>query len=489
MDFKKSLALIIEQRAKPIHIFLTGVLLYLLTYNVTGVIPVNNGLGWDGSVYLDYIVRLAAGEEIRGDPYRLVRISGFLPAMLAARLGVPAQSIVFFQLALNAVVLSASAMLFFKTLHFLTGRKLEALIVTGALFFSWPFLVMPVYYPLLSDHLGLAISVMAIWAWARSRTVVLLLLILFSSWVMPGLFVVPLLLAMMPIDRVTPSRDAGKSSRTVSALVLLGAASGFYYFIASVAGLPDDEIFRHPPGSNLGAPELRGWSILFLALGFSGVAIVSSRVFGAAIFWRGLAARDTMLALATLLVGFLSIRFLIDWNAGFRGPPLFYFLTLQASSAPLKPFVAHFLYFGPIFTVAMLSCLFYERAFKELRSFPLFLIVLAYVPILLMGSESRQWIAVFPVVVALIGMNQFNLRVLGLYFLFSLALCVPAFFLREGMAAAISDPLQSFSSEGWQLYFGRQGPWMSQRTYVIGLVSMLVFLMAYLSVQRQDTCK
>ena len=489
MVFKKSLALIIEQQAKPTHIFLTGVLLYLLTYKVTGVIPVNNGTGWDGSVYVDYILRLAAGDEIRGDPYRLVRISGFLPALLAARLGVPAPSIVLFQLALNAVVLSASAMLFFKTLYFLTGRKLEALIVTGMLFFSWPFLVMPVYYPLLSDHLGLVISVMAIWAWARSRTGVLLLLILLSSWVMPGLFVVPLLFAIMPIEKVAASRDAGGRSRTVSALVLLGAASVLYYFLVSVAGLSDDEIFRHPPGSNVGVPDLRGWSTFFLALGFSGVAIVSSRVFGSAIFWRGLSVRGAVLALTTLLMGLLSIRYLIDWNAGFRGPPLFYFLTLQAASAPLKPFVSHFLYFGPIFTVAMFSYLFYERAFKELRSFPLFVILLAYVPILLVGSESRQWIAVFPVAVALVGMNQFNLRVLGLCFLFSLALCVPAFFLREGMMAAISDPLQNFSSEGWQLYFGRQGPWMSQRTYVIGLVSMLLFLMAYLSVSRQDTLK
>lgn len=190
-----------------------------------------------------------------------------------------------------------------------------------------------------------------------------------------------------------------------------------------------------------------------------------------------------------LAIGFASIRLLVNWDTGFRGPPLLNFLALQASAAPLKSVVAHFLYFGPIFVVAMISCIFYKNSFRDSRSFPLFVVLLAFLPILLMGSESRQWIAVFPVAVVLVAMNQFNIRVLLLFLIFSVILCIPAFFLREGMMAAFGDPAQKFSSEGWQLYFGRQGPWMSLRTYVIGLVSMLVFFILYNFCQTRNYFK
>lgn len=55
--------------------------------------------------------------------------------------------------------------------------------------------------------------------------------------------------------------------------------------------------------------------------------------------------------------------------------------------------------------------------------------------------------------------------------------------------AAGSDPVQKISSEGCQLYFGRQGPWMSLRAYVIGLVSMLVFFIFYNFVQTRNYLK
>lgn len=72
---------------RPFNIFIFGVFFYILIYFIVGVIPVGGGSGWDGGVYLDYIARLAAGDSVRGDPYRIIRMSGFLPAIMASHLG------------------------------------------------------------------------------------------------------------------------------------------------------------------------------------------------------------------------------------------------------------------------------------------------------------------------------------------------------------------------------------------------------------------
>src|SRR5690606_16958066 len=87
-----------------------------LTASVVEIIPVNNGAGWDGWQYLQYVRSLAQGEAIVGDPYRSVRLSGFLPLIAAATLSVSQEALVFIQQALNVLLLGVAAGLFFDTL-------------------------------------------------------------------------------------------------------------------------------------------------------------------------------------------------------------------------------------------------------------------------------------------------------------------------------------------------------------------------------------
>ncbi|WP_313311917.1 hypothetical protein [Pulveribacter sp.] len=450
-----------------------------------GFIPVGDGMGWDGGAYLGYIMKLTLGDHIHGDPYRLIRISGFLPSVLMARLSVEPLGIIFFQMVVNVIILSAAAALFFRVIKYLINNSLKAVVLTGCLFFSWPYLVLPVYYPILSDHLALALTIFAIWAWVESRFTILLVLIFYACWVMPGLFFVPLVLAVMPFNEpIRPLCNEGVR-KYFSVFAFAGAACAGYYFLSSIAALTDDEIIGRPMGVAVGFPELRYWTLLALALCFVCVAYIFSRVFAPVLsVIGGVNIKRGALALGVLLVGFFSIRTLIDWDHGFQGPPLFYFLRMQASSAPLKPLVAHFLYFGPVFILALMSLIFAGRNFERDRSFPLFLILAAYLPVLIVGSESRQWIAAFPVAVALVAMSNFNIRTLLLFLFFALALCVPAIYLRDGVNAAFSSGAQDYFSTGWQLYFGRQGPWTSRNTYVIGLVSIFVFFMAYACIPK-----
>jgi hypothetical protein len=91
---------------------------------------------------------------------------------------------------------------------------------------------------------------------------------------------------------------------------------------------------------------------------------------------------------------------------------------------------------------------------------------------------------VFPLAVAFVAMNELRLKILLLILLFSVALCFPVFILREEVIFSVSNRLD-YMSQGWQLYFSRQGPWASHRSYLIGLVLMLSFLWAYASISRR----
>lgn len=131
---------------------------YAVVWKLVGLIPVNAGAGWDGAVYLEYLNKLVHGQRVEGDPYRLTRLPGFLPAAVALALGVGPDAVAPLQSVFNAVLLSAMAAVCYVTLAKRVDRPSIALCATGTLYFTWPYLVSPVYYPLLSDHPALALA-------------------------------------------------------------------------------------------------------------------------------------------------------------------------------------------------------------------------------------------------------------------------------------------------------------------------------------------
>ncbi|PIF93503.1 hypothetical protein CLU86_4463 [Acidovorax sp. 62] len=474
-------------RIKAPQIFFIALIFYFGIYSLTGFIPIAGGAGFDGSVYLDYIIKLASGLGIEKDPYRLMRISGFLPSVLAARAGLDSSGIIVFQAIFNAVSLSFAASLFFKTIESLINKnsKLIAAIATGILFFSWPFLVMPIYYPILSDHVALLFAVVSLYAWSKSYKKTLLLLIPLSVWIMPGLFVVPLMLAALPIYGTEGVLKKISPNNRWVGVFFVGLLLIVAWIFLKINNLSDAEILMHPPGEKIGMSDLRSWSLLFILIGLFFVAFIWAWISGSGLLRHIFSKKDFFLAMVFLIVGALSVHFFIDWSSGNKGPPLLYFMFLQAMAAPLKPMVSHFLHFGPIIIVAVMSC-FCARSFLITdSSLPLFVAFSAYIPILILGSESRQWMPVFPLAVAFVAMNEFRLKNLSLILLFSVALCLPVFILREEVMFSVGNRLD-YMSQGWQLYFGRQGPWISHRSYLIGLILMLSFLWAYVYISRRD---
>lgn len=469
-------------------LFLFCLLTYYGVFQFAGFISVNGGSGWDGSVYLEYIMRLSSGEEIRNDPYRLMRVSGFLPAILMAKLGLDATKLIAFQAISNAVLLSLAATVFYSVARVLAETRLHAIMATSILLFSWPFLVMPVYYPILSDHLALFVSVMSIWAWLKSYNFVLYLLIFVGVWIMPGLFFLPLLLVALPYQK---SYGLNKGSTNAAASCFVFGVCLFLsaYVWTLLTGLSDNEIITHPhPGAgyDIGKADLRDWSSAFVLFALSFTSLAWGGLIGNRAFWKVVNFWHLICGAIVTVAGFLAVSYFIEWSSGFRGPPVFYYMLMQSMAAPAKPLIAHFLYFGPVIVAAVLAlCLFRATLFTG-AAFPLGVIFAAYLPILILGSESRQWIAVFPIAVAFVASHERSTRPLLVIVLFSVFLCIPVVFLRDGVSGAIEAGLD-FMSIGWQFYFGRQGPWMSNRTYIIGLVALLLFVSFYLVARSENT--
>jgi len=349
--------------------------LYVLTSLAVGLIPINAGAGWDGAVYLDYLDRLLHGQQVENSPYRWMRLPGFAPAALAMHLGVGIGDIPRLQSAINAVLLSGAAALYYATLRKQVDRPAIALCATGVLFFSWPYLVVPVFYPLLGDHLALALAVVSLWAWFNGHRKTLYGIGCFSVWVAPGLFLVPLALACLPFD--AQGRPFLPGWRWPVFLLLVALA---VYACWPMTRLGDEEVLRHPEGGTLGLVALKHWSVGFVLASMVIIAALWTRLLASPDFWRRIAWRPLAMALVLIGLGFLSTLLVTDWSEGLRGPKLIATLYLQAAAAPAKPLVAHVVYFGPVFLVGLGLCLRPDPAALAPRSFPLAVLLTAALP-------------------------------------------------------------------------------------------------------------
>jgi hypothetical protein len=145
-------------------------------------------------------------------------------------------------------------------------------------------------------------------------------------------------------------------------------------------------------------------------------------------------------------------------------------------NTPFKPILSHFSYFGPCLLIALQLVWTSNRSARPVRAVQI--AILGFLPLLVVGSESRQWIAILPFLVAYVAQSGVSDKTTKLILYFSLLMATPLFWLAKSIASAfaaglpMSDPL-------WQLYFGRQGPWMSHSTYLITAIACLIFTAAW----------
>lgn len=454
-------------------LFLLCLLMYGLVWLKTGFIPVNGGAGFDGAYYQHYIIQIAHGQW-PSDPYRMMRMAGFAPAILAVHWGLPAAHIVAFQAVVNALVLAAAAPMFASTLQRLGARASRSALATAVLVLSWPYWVMPMYYPLLSDHLALALAVLALWAWAASSMGLLLGLTAASAFVMPGLSLVPLALLALPYRAQALATPCAGWRHWVFG----GLLGCIVLLILALGQISGDEILHHPEGTTLGLPALRPLTLLMLALVLVGVAAAWTRLLAGIHLWQRLSWRRLLVGALALGLAVLTLRLGLDWTRGYRGPTLVHNLLLQGLAAPGKPLVAHLVFFGPVFVVALMLCLSKRAATLGASGFPLLVTISAMLPVLVLGSESRQWIGFFPLLVAFAVLHDRSPRTTGLLVVWSLVFTMGMFGLSR--TGDVDQP----GSMLWA-YVVYQGPWMPNGVYAVMLPVLALLAWAIHTGQRK----
>lgn len=453
---------------------------FILSSYLCGYIPVGGGAGWDGALYLKYAKILASGGEVTGDPYRLIRMPMFAPVLLALKFGISDAQAVMFQAFFNAFTLSVAAGLFYATLLNMEVAKKVSVLSVVSLILTWPFIVMPMYYPILTDHAALAISCLCMWCWSKSIKWILYLISAISLWVVPGFFLIPLILSAFPFGE---QKATGFKFMTPICICIGIFFCIFVLFLALPYSLdiPKNEILAHAShsGGVTAVIELRFLSLAGMAITAVYMGWVYARFISSAVLWKSINLRILSFSLLAFLASAYFMYNYVDWSSGFVGPPLVLNILMQSMALPLKPLVSHFVSLTPVIFLVFATIA--KSTLGGERGIPLglLIIVCAFMPFLFLGSESRQWIGVLPVLIAIFAMATYSVAQRIWVLIFSTFLIAPVVWLNQKTLYAINSGL-SFQTIEWQLYFGRQGPWMSVESYSYAVVLLVIYSFVHL---------
>lgn len=159
-------------------------------------------------------------------------------------------------------------------------------------------------------------------------------------------------------------------------------------------------------GGSTGIASLVPFSIAIQALTIVILAWAGASFLCSPKLHRSLSIRGLVLCICTIAASYLAMKLVINFSAGFKGPPLIKNLMLQAVGAPFKPWVSHFLYFGLVVPLVAAQCI--RWCFRGDTNMPvgLLFIVISFLPFLCFGSESRQWIGVLPACVVIYALTE-----------------------------------------------------------------------------------
>ncbi|QPO22246.1 hypothetical protein HXW90_23185 [Pseudomonas sp. Y39-6] len=457
------------------------VALMFLTYLWIGVIPLHEGAGWDGNDYVAYVKLLATGVPITNDPYRLVRMSGFVQLMPFAWRGEGKETLVFIQRLFNIGIMAVGTGCLFSCLRKLGVTPHKAILSVILFTFSWASLVIPVFYPILSDNLAIPFSCIALWCWVNQKKFALHIICAWFVWLFPALFVVPLGLIAFPYGTINNTtiniKQVKRIQKSLFALFLVIGLLAYHHFMKDITTL---KISTHIISG--GQTALVGFiplSLLVQCIIIALLAWIAASIACSPQLYRGLKLQSLVLGVCTVAISFLVMRSVIDFSTGFQGPPLTANLMMQSAGAPLKPWISHFLYFGFCVLIVAMYCI--RWSFNGDRTVPIGLLVIfmLFSPLLSFGSESRQWIGIFPVAIVIYALMEIKWRQQVFLAIVAVLSLFTLYGLRDASQAAVEQTLGLQSSE-WQYYFGRQGPWMSVESYESGVVALIMVAITYL---------
>jgi hypothetical protein len=443
-------------------IALAAALLLCWIARTVGVIAVADGQGWDGSVFVRVIQEIVAGAYTNSDPYRTIRTVAF-PAIYAVEYFRLPASIVHVQRDVNIVLMVASTCMLYASARVRGVGRTVALVTVATFLMSWCVLLVPVFTPVLSDHLAIFTSSLSLLLWATGRYRALYAVVAMCVWIMPTASLVPLaLLVMREEQRVVDRIRFPLWTEAVFALVAIMACGVVYLWKGPglLQGV-DTHVFdfaRNPDGELTGNEDLLPFSIL-VALAMAFLCIRTAATF-LGTHWRQVDLKRVVLGLAIALASFALMRLVIDFDKGFSAGQLFDNMSKQVLSAPFKTWVAHTVYFGPAILVAYFFIVFRRAHLPAALSACL----IGFLPLLAMGSESRQWIAIFPVAALALCFLPVSVYFRGVLLLVTGCMFWGLGSLNEHVTQAVTGNV-GLQHPLWNDYMGRVGPWMTMSVF------------------------
>ena len=315
-------------------------------------LPVNGGLGWDGSRFARMAQegpRALVNGEINSYYVQRVGPSYAVRAMLlAARAEMSDENVRRGFIILNVTLLGIALFLLSDAAAGLgLGGAGQGLLLAG-LFLNLPNARFPVYYAPIGDATAFFLGSLAAWGYVvRSRAAIIVAFLLaIVAW--PAAFALaPLLLWPRPAIDGTSAEASRSSAATVSLawLAALPAGAiviGFLWWASRMPLLPADL-----PGLKL--------SLTLNALFIGGIVISIGAVFWTRrerIEWR-LSATGAVVLVALVIAGVLYVRAFESGSAAFSGQTYVREILLFARSRPLTAPAGHVAYFGGLAVVAM----------------------------------------------------------------------------------------------------------------------------------------
>lgn len=471
--------------SEPLIVFVITIAAAITFYRLLGHIPVGGGAGWDGNVYLGYAISLINGDGISGDPYRAIRMSGFLPLIALGKLGLEFHDPLAVQMWINICLLATAAASFNSALANLQVVRAARITTTVTLICSWPFIVMPVYYPILSDHAALALTCFALWAWSKGYQKTLGACAAIFVWIIPSLFIGVFVLACTKsVDALRSDGFVASGKKSVVMMSLAGIAALMAYYILSSTSIT--EVASHTAdGAVLSSvPQLIMLSACAAASIVFAIVCYYYRILISGMAWRALHLPGLAWASALMAISLLCMYSFMDWSHGFKGPPLLHFMMLQTLAAPYKPIIAHIVSFGPLVIMAFLA-LAKASAGRSAFDYPQLVLALsAYLVLLAFGSESRQWIGALPLMAAVVATSSYTIsqRLWGV--IVGATMIASSLYMPNAVNTAFYAQ-QGIQSNGWQHYFGRQGPWMSVDVYQMGIIASVAFTLVLVVLSKR----
>jgi len=375
--------------------------LAVVTIAIGERIGVNAGQGWDGMSYVQWAQDLPRTLARGVDVYHAQRLLPSSLAWLAGARRVP--HVIFAFQVLDAVALAGAALAWAGIARSLAWSRAAAWAGFAGVFGSFAIARHALYYPTLTDATAFALGMAMTWAFVARRPVVVACAALAACITWPALPELALVLLVLRRPAEPPPERTARWIRPVAAGIAATAAA-----VTCAVAL---HYLDHPLAPDAKWAQLVPRDVLPLTLAclaaWTAVAWYllarQGRAWSVAAYARGIADRTLVACIAAAIAIFIAREVWIAYvgtQPGGPTPAMFACeLALESLRGPLWNLVHHVVYFGPIIVIAVA---WWPRVAATAAVWgPGAALAAAMIVAFAIGSESRQWVHLFPLLAAL----------------------------------------------------------------------------------------